>query len=248
MYLMYVDESGDPGIGLHSSPHFILSGLIVNQNEWDKYLLRLKAFRKSIKTKYGLNQRTEIHSTELIRINKLEEYKSISKTNRINILKEYGAEIPRIFDTAKIINICLLKADYQESGEIQKVAWQRLIQRYDTFLKKMTTDKGIIVSDDTNSLVLMQLLRKMRVYNPTPSHFGGTYQAPTDSIIEDIFMRSSQHSYFIQTVDVVCHLLYRKEFPKGSLRKYSLEHQFQKLEPILLKEACRNDPFGIVRK
>ena len=248
MYLMYVDESGDPGVGLHCSPHFILSGLIVNQNEWDKYLLRLKAFRKSIKAKYALNQRTEIHSTELIRINKLADYQKISKTNRINLLKDYCSEIPRIFDSAKIINICLLKSEFIETGEIQKVAWQRLIQRFDTYLKKVANDKGIIISDDTDSQMLMNLHRKMRVYNPTPSHFVGTYNAPTDSIIEDIFMRSSQHSYFIQTVDVVCHLLYRKEFPKGSLRKYGLEFQFKKLEPILLKEACKNDEYGIVRK
>jgi hypothetical protein len=248
MVILYVDESGDPGVGQHCSPHYILSGLLVNQNDWDKFLGRLKTFRKSLKEKYGLNQRTEIHASELIRLNKMDEYKKIFKTQRINILKEYVAEIPRIFDTGKIINVCLLKSDYKDTGEIQKIAWQRLIQRFDTYLKKIASDKGIIVSDDTDSLMLMKLHRKMRVYNPTPSHFSGFYNAPTDSIIEDIFMRSSQHSYFIQTVDVVSHLLYRKEFPKGSLRKFNLENQFRKLEPILLKEASQHDEFGIVRK
>jgi len=245
---MYVDESGDPGIGLHSTPHFILSGLIVHQNEWDSYLIRLKAFRKILKEKYGLNQRTEIHAKELIRISKEEAYRTIKKDDRINLLKEYCVEIPNIFDTAKIINVSLVKADFTETGKIQEVAWQRLIQRYDTFLKKSSDNNGIIISDDTDSSVLMQLHRKMRVYNPIPSHFGGSYNAPTDSIIEDIFMRSSHHSYFIQTVDVVSHLLYRKEYPKGSLRKYNLEAQFDKLEPILLKEASRGDTMGIVRK
>lgn len=199
MYIMYVDESGDPGFGQHATPHFILSGIIVSQNEWDKYLQRLKAFRKSLKEKYGINQRAEIHAKELIRISKEDAYRSIKKDDRINLLKEYCVEIPRIFDSAKIINVALLKSDFSETGDIQKVAWQRLIQRF-------------------------------------------------DSIIEDIFMRSSHHSYFIQTVDVISHLLYRKEFPKGSLRKYNLESQFDKLEPILLKEASRSDALGIVRK
>ena len=57
-----------------------------------------------------------------------------------------------------------------------------------------------------------------------PSHFAESpYNAPIDNIIEDALSRSSHHSYFIQTVDVVAHLLYRKEFPKGSLKKFNLE-------------------------
>ena len=35
MHILYVDESGDPGKDKHSSPHFILSGLIISQEDWD---------------------------------------------------------------------------------------------------------------------------------------------------------------------------------------------------------------------
>lgn len=248
MYIMYVDESGDPGTHPNSSPHFILSGLIVSQNDWDKYLVRLKEFRKSIKSKYGLNQRTEIHASELIRVNKLEEYKKISKSQRINIIKDYCSQMPMIFDSASVINICIRIEDHPDH-DIFNLAWSRLFQRYDTFLKKKANDKGIIVADDTDSLKLMSLQRKMRLYNPIPSHFSDTsYNAPIDSILEDIFSRSSHHSYFIQSVDLIAHCLYRKEYPKGSLRKYGLENQFQKFEPLLLKEACKSDEYGIVRK
>jgi hypothetical protein len=38
------------------------------------------------------------------------------------------------------------------------------------------------------------------------------------------------------------------EYPKGSLKKYGLQHYFKMLEPLLLKQASRNDEFGIVRK
>jgi len=247
MYLMYVDESGDPGKHPKSSPHFILSGLIVHQNEWDKYLIRLKAFRKSLKVKYGLNQRTELHTAELIRIQKIEEYKKINKSNRLNIIKDYCAEMPRIFDTAQILNVCIT-IDEHPHEDIFNLAWSRLLQRFDTYLKKVGNDKGIVVADDTDSLKLMSLQRKMRVYNPTPSHYTGTYNAPIDSIIEDTFSRSSHHSYFLQSVDVVAHTLYRMEYPKGSLKKFGLEYQFKKLEPILLKQASKNDEYGIVRK
>ncbi|MEX2411005.1 MAG: DUF3800 domain-containing protein [Candidatus Paceibacterota bacterium] len=249
MYFLYVDESGDPGSSGYSSPHYILSGLIISQQNWTTYLDRLKKFRKALKNTYGLNQRTEIHASELIRINKIKEYRKIYKTDRINILRDYVGQIPLIFDNAKIINVCLKKEDFDENKEVHLVAWRRLLQRYDTYLKKVADDKGIVVSDDQNSNDVMHLQRKMRIYNPTPSHYTiGTYNAPIDNILEDPFMRSSHHSYFIQTVDVVAHLLYRMEYPKGSLKKFGLEHQFKRLEPILLKEASKNDPFGIVRK
>jgi hypothetical protein len=244
---MYVDESGDPGTHPLSSPHFILSGLIVHKNDWEKYLNRLKAFRKSLKAKYGLNQRTELHTAELIRIKKIGEYKKINKSNRLNIIRDYCAEMPLIFDTAKVINVSI-KINEHPGVDIFNLAWSRLLQRFDTFLKKVGNDKGIVVADDTDSLKLMSLQRKMRLYNPTPSHYTGTYNAPIDSIIEDIFSRSSHHSYFLQSVDVVAHTLYRMEYPKGSLKKFGLEHQFKKLEPILLKQASKNDEFGIVRK
>lgn len=249
MYIMYVDESGDPGRHPNSSPHFILSGLIVSQNHWDKYLLRLKAFRKSLKAQYNLNQRTEIHASELIRVDKMQEYKAIHKSKRMAIFKDFCTQIPLIFDTATVINICIKIDEQPEGVDIFELGWSRLLQRYDTFLKKVANDKGIVVADDTDSLKLMSLQRKMRVYNPTPSHFDvGTYNAPIDSILEDTFSRSSHHSYFIQTVDMITHSLYRKEYPKGSLKKYGIEYQFQKMDSILLKKASKNDEFGIVRK
>jgi len=249
MYFMYVDESGDPGGHKHSSPHFILSALIVSENEWDKHLEKLKKFRKSLKNTYGLNQRTEVHSKELVRPNNNVEYKRISKTDRMNLLKDYASQIPSIFDTGYILNVCLKKSEFEHDVDFFELAWSRLLQRYDTFLKKEVKDKGVIVSDDTSSLKLMRLHRKMRVYNPIPSHYTiMPYNAPIDSIIEDVFSRDSKHSYFVQSVDVIAYLLYNKEFPKGSLKKYGIDKQFEKFESVLLKKASKGDPHGIVRK
>lgn len=249
MYLMYVDESGDSGNSQYSSPHFILSGLIIHYNNWNDHLDLLKNFRKYIKQKYGLNQRTEVHSSELIRVSKIEEYRNISKTNRINIFKDYVTEIPKIFNTGFIINICINKADHP-GVDIFELAWKRLIQRYNTFLIKKEGSKGIIIADDTDSVKLMTLHRKMRVFNYVPSFYVGhpPRNVPINNIIEDVFYRKSHHSYFLQTVDVIVSSLYRKEYPKGSLRKFNLEFQFDKLKSILLTEASRGDKYGIVRR
>lgn len=249
MYLMYVDESGDPGvISGNNSKHYILSGIIVSQTEWKIYLDRLKEFRKYLSKTYSFNVKLEIHASELIRINKTKEYRKFHKNVRIAILRDFCNQIPVIFDGAKVINICIDKSQYTSSKEIQITAWERLVQRFDTYLKKSAKDSGIIISDDTDGNAIIKSIRKMRVYNPVPSSYGKPRNLPTTNIIEDLFQRSSDSSYFIQSSDVIAHLLYRKEYPKGSLKKYGLSNLFNKIQPILLLEASRSDALGIVRK
>ena len=248
MYIMYVDESGDPGIHNFGSKHYILSGLIIYQNDWLENLDKLKIFRKSLKERYGLKMNVEIHASELIRINKIEDYRLIKKDIRISILKEYCLNIPSIFNNGKLINICLDKNNFQNTKDIQITAWIRLLQQFEFFLT-VQNDIGIIISDNTDGKKINNLVRKMRIYNPILSNLSGhRNNEPTKNIIEDIFLRDSENSYFIQTVDVVSHILFRKEYPKGSLKKYNLQNQFELLEPILLKAASLNDEFGIVRK
>jgi hypothetical protein len=96
----------------------------------------------------------------------------------------------------------------------------------------------MIVCDDSDETLIRSLLRKMRVYNPVPSWFNSDYfNKPTDNIIEDIFSRRSNLSYFVQAVDFIAHFLYRKEYPKGSLKKHRVEKAFESLETILFKAA-----------
>ena len=225
-----------------------MSGLIVSQYDWQQSLERLKLFRKEMRNQYGLKLREEIHASELIRINKIDSYRQIRKRDRIKILENFISQLPIIFNNSKIINVCFNKSNIEQGKDIQLLAWSRLIERYDLYLKKVVNDKGIIISDTVDEAKVRQLLRKMRVYNPVKSHYGGSYNNVTDNILEDIFMRDSKSSYFIQAVDSVVQALYRMEFPKTSLKKYNIDKFFSNLEPILLYEASKTDDLGIVRK
>lgn len=243
-YILYIDESGDPGKATpYSSQHFILSGIIVPFSDWLACLDRSSQFRIKIKAKYGLLLKTEIHASELIRINKIEEYSKIKKYNRLNILKEFAEAIPQIFPNSSIINISLKKSDFSLINEFQTLAWSRMIQRYETFLQKNNNSYGIIISDDTNEPLVRRKLREMRCYNPLP----GNRNEPTIHIVEDVIMKTSLDSYFIQAVDTIAHLLYRMEYPKASLNKYNVDKYFLLFESILLKEGSWTDPYGIVR-
>lgn len=149
MYIMYVDESGGPGNSPLSSPHYILTGLIIHQDEWKPALIGLKLLRQNLDSSYGLKLRTEFHTSEIFRA-KADAYKSIKKSARIEMLKHYVNKIPKIFSSAKLLNICFRKADQPHVNNFQELAWNRFLNRFDTFLKKTAKDKGIIICDESN--------------------------------------------------------------------------------------------------
>ncbi|MFY8000290.1 MAG: DUF3800 domain-containing protein [Candidatus Kapaibacteriota bacterium] len=250
---MYVDESGDAGdwINPHSgnSRHYILSGLIVPSSDWNQSFARMKTLRKVFRSAYNFPMQEEVHASELIRVGKSKSYRSISKTNRMKILVRFIQEIPQIFTTGKIINIILDKTDFVSGTNYKEIAWSRLLQRYDTFLKKSGSVNGMVIVDGDEEAKIRALLRKMRIYNPAPSKLNaGIYQTPIDNIIEDIFERNSKHSFFIQAADIIAHSLYRYEYPKGSLKKWGIDRAFLALEPLLLKEVSGGDSLGVVRE
>lgn len=249
MYIMYVDESGDPGSANGSSEYFILSGLIMHYKSWHKKLDLLKRMRKYFKKKYGLGVSVEIHAKELLRITDMKSYRRISKAKRMALLREYATFIPKIFKDCWLINICLHKENFPAGTDFNLLAFSRLITRYNMFLEKTVHDEGIIISDESNEQPLRNLIRKMKVYNPVQSHYSAnTYNAKITKVIEDIIHRNSAHSYFIQTVDVITYLLKQKEYPKSSTKKYNLDLLFDLLDEIFLKTASINDVQGIVRQ
>ena len=114
--------------------------------------------------------------------------------------------------------------------------------------------RAILVCDEGKEAAYTRLRRRMGVYNPIPSRFGtwadtgeATRNIPIDRIIEDPFFKKSSQSYFIQMVDFCAYALLRRERPLPSKSKYGLHEAFDLLSGILVREASRKDPEGIVR-
>ncbi len=259
---MYVDESGDPGlprptlpINRQPSQHYILTGVVIAATDWRNYLNKIISIRRYLKNKYGLLNRIELHGTKLINPHHDPDYSAIgSKRIRVALYADVFRLLVAHLPSAIIININLDKNNpsYSSSlttGDIQNIAWDRLIQRYNTYLQRSCAgDLGLIFADQTNEIKVRGLLRKMRFFNPVPSHFGGSYSATVDYIVEDPVMRDSKQSYFIQIADLVCHALYRKLYPKGSYRRFGIDRLFNIIGPLCLQAASRHDPhkLGIV--
>ncbi|MGI4863749.1 MAG: DUF3800 domain-containing protein [Janthinobacterium lividum] len=237
MYFLYVDESGDPGRYTGSNtPHFILSGLIVPEQDWAAGLARMLAFREAVKSATGLAKKVEFHSSELIRPHKLEAYKHIHKSIRVQLLKGFVSQLPSFFPTGRILNVCFDKQQVVlAEGNYLELAWRRLLRGFDDFLRAQQ-QLGMVIADDTNEPALRLLFRAMR-----------REKQPITAILEDVVCRQSIHSYYVQAVDAIAFCLYQQEYGKGGTRKFDLHQLFKTLDALLLKEAAPLDPQGIIR-
>ena len=260
MHFIYVDESGDPGRlkqtdgeQVQPSRHFLLTGLIVAASEWREYLSAVVDIRRDLRDAFGLPVRAELHGAELLHPRHNPIYRRLgNRAVRARLYQAFLRNTVLKMPKARVVNVHLDKANprYPSTADHPdwlELTWERLLQRFQNYLARdCANDLGLVFSDETNEPKVRRLLRRIRVYNRLPSRFGGSYSAPLDRIVEDPVIRQSAHSFFIQTADMIAYALYHKLYPKGSYRRYNVDRMFDLTEQILLKQASREDPWGIV--
>lgn len=251
MYLMYVDESGDCGLTNSPTDYFILSGLVVHELRWQACLTKLVECRKKMRSQYGLKLREEIHAAHLI--NRPGDLVRIKRHDRLAILRDFADTLAAMPDVS-LVNVLVDKRSKTPGYDVFEMAWTALIQRFENTMSYKNfpgppnpQERGIILPDHTDDKKLMQLLRKLRYFNPVPSNFGGSRMMPLRFIVEDPCHRNSAHSYFIQAVDLSAYLLHQRTKPNSYMRKKGGTNYFDRLKPVLCLHATRADPLAIVR-
>jgi hypothetical protein len=252
MYLLYVDESGDIGLSNSPTKYFVLSGLVMHELRWRQILDAIYAFRQSLRSKYHLKLREEIHAAHFI--HKPSRVNHISKHSRLLLLRDvlhFEASLQDI----SILNIVVDKTTKPPTYDVFEKAWMALIQRFENTISyrnfpgpQNPQDYGIVIADNTDEPKLRKLVRKMRHHNPIPNRSGmGFRQVPITTIIEDPIHRNSLHSYFIQLADVNAYFLCQKLNPCRYVQKKGGRNYFDLLNPVLCTVASQSDPQGIVR-
>jgi len=251
MYLMYVDESGD--VGLLGSPtrYFVLVGLVVHELHWREALDKLVEFRQLLKTRWSIRLRDEIHAGPLL--TRPGDLARIAKHERLEILRRYAdwlANMPYL----NIISVVVDKQNRPAGADVFEFAWRTLIQRFENTITHGNfpgpagvPSMGMLFPDRSDEKKLNGLLKKMRKYNPIP-HQGnsGFKDVPIQYVIEDANFRNSEHSYFIQSADVVAYLLFQHLSPSAYVMRKSGNNFYKRLEPVVCKVASPRDSLGIV--
>ena len=155
-----------------------------------------------------------------------------------------------------VITIATKKAG-KSKADVFDWTWQSLIQRFENTIRHHNfsgpanpDDKGIVLADRTDDKQLTQLVRRMRRFNPIANinrYFSGGYRnVPLDYIIEDPVMRESRNSYLHQMVDVVSYCA-RQLYEAHKYMKKKGGHKFyERLDPVLVKQASTYHRLGIV--
>ena len=244
---MYVDESGDPGNNIAQSEFFCLSGLIVHESDWRNLVDALERFCRTLRNVYGLPVRAELHAVKFLRHSEF----GIEKHRRLSILRNFLDEIARL-NFISITNVVVRKEGKAADYDIFSAAWRTLFQRFENTLIRgnfpggYSRSFGLTFTDATNGEKLVKITRRMSVYNPILSRFGGYRNLPIYRVIEDPSSRDSRHSLPIQVCDSVAYFLHQYLKPNAYIKKSGAKNYFTRLEPVLNRYASTSDPLGIV--
>lgn len=250
MYLMYVDESGDTGLINSPTRYFALSGIVVHESRWRDFVSALIAFRRTLRTAYGLPVRGEIHASVFINSRAFD----LDRYVRLAILRNTLDELAKL-NYISITNVVVDKRGKPDGYPVFEVAWKTLFQRFENTLMfgnfpgGHRNDHGIVITDATAGEQLTRLVRRMAVHNFIPNSArlgGGARNIPIRRIIEDPHGKDSAQTLPIQMCDVVAYFLYQKFQPNSYLRRKRAHDYFDRIEPVLNTRASQTDKWGIV--
>ena len=152
-----------------------------------------------------------------------------------------------------LLTVIVKKYGFSSKEEVFELAWKTLIQRFENTLEKRNfngtknaTDKGIIIADNTDVDSIRKIYRKMHVINPIPSYFGGFRNLPIQFVIEDPVFKDSKQSYFVQLADITAYFTMQYLSPNKFVKRQGAKKYFERLEPIIIKQASPSDKFGRV--
>lgn len=276
--LFYIDESYD-------ATKFCLSAIGIRHSVWRDCFNRVKQHRTVLKQDYGIFLRKEIHAQEFVAGRGRISSAIITKYDRSRIysgLLRLVASLPDVM----VINVCLdvagranpqLDAWDRLLNRIERTLSEferRELPLRKDLLAKLPSEfpeasrqqmefrltsyraRALIFADQGREAEITKAFRKMNVFNPIPSRFGGwgavgkTKSIPVERVIEDPSFKQSHQSYFIQLADCVAFSLLKREVaPTSLIKKYGINKMFDKeLSGVCFRQASPKDPLGIVRK
>lgn len=235
MHFVYIDDSGDDATACFSA-------LIIPADSWRDSLDHLIGARRWMAKSDGVYMAVELHSTDWLMGKGQVGRWPIRKPERARLFDFFLSSIAAL-PSAQLINACVPK------GEKDR-AFEYLLNRIQMNMSKAGS-RCVIFCDEGKSYD--HIKRRIGVYNPIKSQLGdwgdgkATRNIPADRILEDIVYRKSERSIFIQAADACAYALLRRERPLTSKTALGLDQSFFILEKIMVKQAFRTDPYGIIR-
>ena len=238
MHLIYVDDSGDEEL-------CVFSALALPIDQWHEAFGHVREFRRELRRAYGIYVYKELHAWKFVSGRGRPSDRVVTKGQRAAIFRQ-ALEVMAGLPGARLFNAVFPRKQDERAFEWMLNRINRALTSWGSY--------AVLVCDEGKEIAYTRLVRRMYVFNPIPSRYGvweDTGQSwrnmPLDRLVEDPFFKDSAQSYFVQLVDFSAYALLRRERPIPSKSRYGLDAAFNILSPILVREARRSDPEGIIR-
>ena len=237
MKLLYVDESGDPGISAGSpSPYFFLAGLMLEDTSWYAFTEELLLFRQHLARRFALPVSEEIHASVFLS-NRTAVAARISANDRLRILLEC-LEWCASSSHLRLLTVGLDKRQRPEGSAFVEV-WAAMYRLFDDVLANAQPAlPGFVLCDNTDGTKLTRLVQGLQrpLLAATP---------PLRYVIEEPVFRDSHRSYLHQLVDVVAYFAKQLVAPSNFIRDKGATHYFSRLASINMLPVSQTHPLGI---
>lgn len=242
-YIAYFDETGDDGVTMASSDHFVLTSLYMPAESWQQNFNLMRNLRKELRDKYGFHVAEEMHTKHFLTDKNPYRNYRWSKDVKQEIIKSFTLTIAAM--DLKIVNVIIDKKKFKDNKyHILENALKYNIQR----IENDSDGKWnyMIITDEGRISPMRKTARSIRAFNPIQSKYSYDYvNQPIVNMIEDIMEKNSSESYFIQICDFVSffiHLYFKIEFRQEELPKRVsnvIDKGFVKRVLVTLKKSGR---------
>lgn len=215
MLLAYVDESGDTGpIANRGSLTYTLGCVLVDAEQWPAVFDSTLDLRRRLRATYRLPMRAEVKANYLTRNGGAIRQLGLAPAERRLIYRAHLRELASLHVRAFAV-VVDKRRRVLSPAKYFALAWDGLLQR----LEHTSRDEHqtfMVVHDEGENDSVRRLTRKARRRLTAGSAFGmGTMNNPAKLLVDDPIPRQSQHSYLIQTADLIAYAAFRSFIPPG---------------------------------
>jgi hypothetical protein len=232
MYLLYLDESGDP-YGWNTQRHFVVGGVAVHEGQVYRLAKALDGIQQTYFPKIKIP--LKLHASE-IRGGKGPHFKTLTPSVREMLLSDiydliYRTRFPKLVAFATGINITAVK----DPSRVLSRVFEDLCERFDTLLirqgKAGLWSKGLLIIDQAHEERYRSLVREFQVS-------GTRHRAYLGNVIDIPYFAGGSDTRMLQLADHVAYSVFR-------YFEYADDAYFKRVLPRFDKRGPRLPPDGL---
>jgi hypothetical protein len=202
MHLLYVDESGKSGPQDFDQPWYVLGGLVVHEDQWERMETALNTEIDRLVPPPRADT-WEIHMSQLYHGKGF--FRSMSSATRFALVDAVFDVMDRCAATLIFIGIDKKAhyGKYKEPQPVEDLAYRFMLERFNNFLSVQTDKRGVVVSDEQKEVELATR-RAHSQYRRL-----GTGATVINHVIETPFFTPSHWSRMLQIIDVATYYVAR---------------------------------------